>query len=205
MKLQVLNFEGHHLERIERDGEVWLRLQQIAVALGYSRNDVLQQLHARHADEFTDSMTALVDFPTSGGVQKTRIFSLRGAHLLGMFAKTEAAKRFRQWVLDVLEGKAASVHPAAQADYDLIAVLETRLAHSLETQALLKQLAGVQALVIELTSQLTKPKRTPARPITEEEIKMARAMKAQGVSLTAIAKQLGRSIASISMLTRELH
>lgn len=34
---------------------------------------------------------------------KLRIFSLRGCHLLAMFARTPVAKAFRRWVLDVIE------------------------------------------------------------------------------------------------------
>lgn len=34
---------------------------------------------------------------------KVRIFSLRGCHLLAMFARTPVAKAFRRWVLDVIE------------------------------------------------------------------------------------------------------
>lgn len=37
--------------------------------------------------------------------QKVRIFSMRGAYHLGFFARTEIAKRFRQWVLDLIEMK----------------------------------------------------------------------------------------------------
>ena len=48
-------------------------------------------------------MTALIDVQTAGGVQKVRVFSLRGAHLLGMFARTKKAKAFRRWVLDIIE------------------------------------------------------------------------------------------------------
>ena len=33
----------------------------------------------------------------------TRIFSLRGCHLIAMFARTAIAKEFRKWVLDVLD------------------------------------------------------------------------------------------------------
>lgn len=36
-------------------------------------------------------------------MQKIRVFSLRGAHLLGMFARSERAKQFRRWVLDLIE------------------------------------------------------------------------------------------------------
>ena len=48
-------------------------------------------------------MTAMVKMQTRGGEQEVRVFSLRGAHLLGMFARTERAKRFRRQVLDVLD------------------------------------------------------------------------------------------------------
>ena len=48
-------------------------------------------------------MTAVVTLPTEGGPQETRIFSLRGCHLLAMFARTPVAKEFRKWCLDVIE------------------------------------------------------------------------------------------------------
>ena len=35
--------------------------------------------------------------------KKVRIFSLRGAHLIAMFARTPVAKEFRRWVLDILD------------------------------------------------------------------------------------------------------
>ena len=48
-------------------------------------------------------MTQVMPLPTAGGVQQVRVFSLRGAHLLGMLANTDKAKAFRRWVLDVLD------------------------------------------------------------------------------------------------------
>ena len=48
-------------------------------------------------------MTALIEVPTAGGIQTVRVFSLRGAHLLGMLARSERAKEFRRWVLDTIE------------------------------------------------------------------------------------------------------
>lgn len=76
---------------------------QIATALQYSSVQRIVELYTRHADEFTDAMTAVVTLPTEGGPQETRIFSLRGCHLLAMFARTPVAKAFRRWVLDVLD------------------------------------------------------------------------------------------------------
>lgn len=48
-------------------------------------------------------------------MRETRIFSLRGCHLLGMLAKTETAKAFRRWVLDVLADYAERGRRAAAA------------------------------------------------------------------------------------------
>lgn len=38
--------------------------------------------------------------------KKVRVFSLRGAHLIAMFASTPVAKEFRRWVLDLIEKEA---------------------------------------------------------------------------------------------------
>ncbi|WP_164561484.1 BRO-N domain-containing protein [Nitratidesulfovibrio vulgaris] len=99
----ALAFQNTSFDVIDQNGKPWLRSPQIAEALGYSQANRVVDLYARHADEFTDSMTAVITLPTSGGPQETRIFSLRGCHLLAMFARTSVAKAFRVWVLDVLE------------------------------------------------------------------------------------------------------
>lgn len=103
MSHSALVFQSTAFDVVDRSGQPWLRVQQIAVALGYKRADILQQVHAAHSEEFTDSMTAVVKLPTAGGEQDVRIFSLRGAHLLGMFARTAKAAEFRRWVLDILD------------------------------------------------------------------------------------------------------
>ena len=95
----------------------WLRGPQIAGALGYNRDDRLSDLYSRNADEFTSDMTQVMRLPTAGGVQQVRVFSLRGAHLLGMLANTDKAKAFRRWVLDVLDKEAAKIASAAQPIY----------------------------------------------------------------------------------------
>ena len=96
----------------------WLRGLQIASALGYKNPSVdIKNLHARNADEFTPDMTQVMPLPTAGGVQQVRVFSLRGAHLLGMLANTDKAKSFRRWVLDVLDKEAAKIASAAQPIY----------------------------------------------------------------------------------------
>ena len=111
---QSLSFNGVELEVFHENSEYWIRSPQIAVALGYQRTDRVSELFSRHSEEFTESMTRVVTLPTEGGPQETRIFSLRGCHLLAMFARTPVAKRFRVWVLDILEQFAAG-EQAAQA------------------------------------------------------------------------------------------
>ncbi len=101
----VLTFQETEFDVVDIHNVPWLRLPQIGVALGYENPYKLQQLHARNADEFTEEMTQVLELPTAGGVQPVRVFSPRGCYLLGMLARTDRAKAFRQWVLDVLEGR----------------------------------------------------------------------------------------------------
>lgn len=114
-RTRVLKFHSVSMPIIRRDGEVWVRGAQIAPALGYKNGEkAIKDIYIRNTAEFTDRMTALVKLPTPGGEQEVRIFSLRGAHLLGMFARTARAAEFRRWVLDVLEqSPQAAPKPAA--------------------------------------------------------------------------------------------
>lgn len=102
---QSLCFQSVEFDVIPQNSQPWVRGYQIGTALGYGENaDVsIRKLYTRHAEEFTPAMTAVVTLPTEGGPQETRIFSLRGCHLLAMFARTPVAKAFRKWVLDVIE------------------------------------------------------------------------------------------------------
>lgn len=104
---QALCFNDVSFDVVPQKSQPWVRGSQIATALQYSSAQRVIELYARHADEFTEAMTAVVTLPTEGGPQETRIFSLRGCHLIAMFARTPVAKAFRRWVLDVLDKLAA--------------------------------------------------------------------------------------------------
>jgi len=103
----LLTFQDTAFEIVDWQGQPWLLGPQIAGALGYNREDRIADLYSRNADEFTPQMTEVIDYPTAVGLRAVRIFSLRGAHLLGMLARTPRAAEFRHWVLDVLEGRTA--------------------------------------------------------------------------------------------------
>ena len=108
---QSLCFNDFTLSPIIREEQPWFSAPQIARALGYKREDKVSQIYQRNADEFTENMTQVVEsvvepqFEVLGNLVngKVRIFSLRGCHLLAMFARTPVAKAFRKWVLDVIE------------------------------------------------------------------------------------------------------
>ncbi|MBN4667189.1 Bro-N domain-containing protein [Pandoraea nosoerga] len=101
----VLVFEDVEFDIVDVHNVPWLRAPQIEAALGYEKRGAINTLYDRNFDEFTDEMTQLVELDTAGGRQQVRIFSPRGCYLLGMLARTERAKAFRAWVLDVLEGR----------------------------------------------------------------------------------------------------
>lgn len=113
-----LTFQQTAFHPVAHKGEIWLTSSELAAALGYKKSDAVTQIFSRYHDEFTDNMsttlkmsvvrkTGVVDIPV-------RVFSLRGAHLIAMFASTQKAKEFRRWVLDVLDRDVAQSPVAKQ-------------------------------------------------------------------------------------------
>ncbi|WP_323842931.1 Bro-N domain-containing protein [Moraxella sp. Pampa] len=100
--MQSLTFQNLSLTPVAIDAQIWLSSADLANALGYSRVDNITTIYNRNADEFTSSMTALIPNPKMKNAN-IRIFSLRGCHLIAMFARTKVAKEFRGWVLDILD------------------------------------------------------------------------------------------------------
>ncbi|MEF9678945.1 BRO family protein [Pectobacterium aroidearum] len=99
-----LAFHDTKFTPVKRNNKIWLTAVEIAQALGYKKSDAVTQIYDRNSDEFRNDMTETLNLSASGNYQKTvRIFSLRGAHLIAMFARTPVAKEFRRWVLDILD------------------------------------------------------------------------------------------------------
>lgn len=119
---QVLVFNEITLSPVTYQNSLWIRATELARALGYSDTRKITHLYERNADEFTPEMTQVIeitDVPEMGTLEnlrrKARIFSLRGCHLVAMFARTPVAKAFRRWVLDVLDKLDAEQHAAASS------------------------------------------------------------------------------------------
>lgn len=106
------NFQGNALVPVTGISGVWLTSADIAMALQYKSGKSITNLFNQNSDEFTSGMTQVIESVTSGNYRKkVRIFSLRGAHLIAMFARTAVAKEFRRWVLDILDKQSADMAP----------------------------------------------------------------------------------------------
>lgn len=98
------NFKGVQLSPVNDLGSVWFTSADLAAALKYKSTKSITNLFNQNNDEFSEGMTQVIESVTSGNYRKkVRVFSLRGAHLIAMFARTEVAKEFRRWVLDILD------------------------------------------------------------------------------------------------------
>ncbi|MDU4001450.1 Bro-N domain-containing protein [Pluralibacter gergoviae] len=114
-----LNFHGKALIPVENITGVWLTSSDLARALEYSNSRAVTMIYNKYADEFTSGMTQVLEVSTTGNYRKkVRVFSLRGAHLIAMFARTPVAKEFRRWVLDILDRELVqgNVNPAFNFD-----------------------------------------------------------------------------------------
>ena len=110
MNSLALTFNEVNLNPVStNDGQVWIRATQIGLALGYANPETaITKLFNRNIEEFSSSMTRLIEVHTNGGIQTIRAFTLRGAHLIAMFARTPVAKEFRKWALDILDKEVQS-------------------------------------------------------------------------------------------------
>lgn len=103
-----LNFHGMNLIPVDSVPGIWLTSTDVAKALGYKSTKSITNLFNQNSDEFSEGMTQVIESVTSGNYRKkVRVFSLRGAHLIAMFARTDVAKEFRRWVLDILDREVA--------------------------------------------------------------------------------------------------
>lgn len=107
--MQTLTFQNITLTPVSyNDAQIWLSSSDLAKALGYADVRSIANIYNRNKEEFTSGMTTVIKLITNGinGSEReleTRIFNLRGCHLIAMFARTAVAKEFRKWVLDILD------------------------------------------------------------------------------------------------------
>lgn len=120
------NFQGMELVPAPVNDGIWLTSADIAKALGYASPKSVSNIYSRNSDEFTGSMSRVIKMMTNGinndlREKSVRVFSLRGCHLIAMFATTTKAKEFRRWVLDILDREVANETVPSKFDFELYA------------------------------------------------------------------------------------
>ena len=103
-----LMFHSTAVQSFNHNNQIWITSTELSKLLKYSDSKSVTKIYSRNSDEFTNKMTMVVKLTTNGinnslREKSVRIFSLRGAHLIAMFANTEIAKEVRKWLLDLAD------------------------------------------------------------------------------------------------------
>lgn len=151
-----LNFQGKAIVPVSGMSGIWLTSAEIAAALQYKSAKSVTNLFNQNADEFTGGMTQVIESVTSGNYRKkVRVFSLRGAHLIAMFARTAVAKEFRRWVLDILDREVAHSPIAKQfTDEELVSLCYLQLWMEKSQQISKKLYPAMREIGSELSGKL---------------------------------------------------
>ncbi|MGG4606991.1 BRO-N domain-containing protein [Providencia sp. Me31A] len=93
-----LVFKGNEVIPFDNgDGKVWFTNKQLSELLEYKDESSVTRIFNRNKDEFTDGMSQTVSLTVSNKNneiqnKRVRIFSIRGAHLVGILSKTDVQK-----------------------------------------------------------------------------------------------------------------
>ncbi|MFV5373633.1 Bro-N domain-containing protein [Acinetobacter calcoaceticus] len=131
--MNSLSFNAIQFHPIQQnDEQIWISSTELAKALDYKQVDAVTKVYNRNSDEFTEKMTQVIDNSQAPNLG-VRIFSLRGCHLIAMFARTAIAKQFRKWVLDILDREVQPKHKTHKSErtslHDAHALLVAKTKH----------------------------------------------------------------------------
>ncbi|EQB4869034.1 P22AR C-terminal domain-containing protein [Enterobacter hormaechei] len=152
-------FQDVELHPVERSGNLWFSSSDLAKALGYKKTDAVTQIYSRYSDEFAANMSTTLRervVRKTGAVEMVvRFFSLRGAHLVAMFASTPKAKDFRRWALDILDREVQDSPIAKQfSDEELVSLCYLQLLMEKSQQISKKLYPAMRELGSELSGKL---------------------------------------------------
>ncbi len=123
------------LEGLQGVSQIWVRVSHICDTLGINRATFYRILE-RDPSVVPEGHTELVPWPTEGGEQPTRAYTLRVVLNVAMEVSNNRAKRLRRWLVDMLEGRAS----APRAPRDALARLPD--ARAILAQPMVRQAIG---------------------------------------------------------------
>lgn len=129
--IQIFNFESFDVRIVDRDGNPWFVVNDVAKCLGMTPRNARDLVSDLDEDE-----RAEVILPTPGGPQKTLIISESGLyHLVGKSRKPEA-KNFSRWVrkdiLPSIRKTGSYISSNCKSDLHLIKVQNQILQRTIE-------------------------------------------------------------------------
>lgn len=184
-----LIFHNTKLSTVRIKGSIWITAADLAIALKYSNTKSITNLYNQNVDEFSLGMSQVIESVTSGNYKKkVRVFSLRGAHLIAMFARTPIAKEFRIWVLNIIDREI--INPKQPAAQNLIFtcpecgsranLIESQYRHRCSTECYIKctnkHCLTTALLDIQLRQILTYPNKDKVKKTIMSMSKMDRAI-----------------------------
>lgn len=202
-QLQQYQFNTHQFRVIpDEQGEPWFIAKDVCSILGYKNASKALKDHCRKSgvtNSYTPALSNTYNLIDEGNLYRLIIKSNK-----------PQSEPFENWVCDeVLPAIRKTGNYQAQP---LLAADEITEKAALQTQntqlqAELAQQAEMLALyrfkADALEQQVKpKPKRQSRGALTQNEINAIHTLHAQGLSITAVAKQIGRSTASVSYVLR---
>lgn len=167
----ALTFNEVNFSPVQHNNQIWLSASELAKALGYEKSNAVTQIYERNKDEFASDMTTILKVSVvnsshsvenlnlrltkkTKNLEKTiRVFSLRGCHLITFFARTSVAKKFRKWVLDVLDKEigapVAKTHKSERTplhDAHALLVAKTKHLNSSDAWKIINQRFGTNSI-----------------------------------------------------------
>ena len=186
------SFQSHQLRIVERNGEPWFIAKDVAEILEYSHTPHMLRI----LDE-DEKGVHIVDRTSSGGNPEMAIISESGLYHAIFLSRKPQAKAFRRWVTEEVLPQIRKTGGYRQDDTAKHDVLIQRV-------ELLEEMLDLYRFKAQVLTERTrpKPKRRPSEPVTDEEVAQIRQMAAEGLGVCEIARQIGRSSATVSFILR---
>lgn len=211
------------LRSVVRAGQPWFVAADVCAVLGLSNTTMaLSRL-----DEDEQTLISIEGIRTGPGNPNVYVINESGLFSLILTSRKPQAKPFKRWVTHEVLPSIARTGGFQDDDGAMDGLLRAATDGQLGTAqsalqqadlfdnsvqpqpfselALMRQLHATQQRLVQLLEEQIKgKKRNPVRPLTVDEIKLARNLKAQGASQASIARHMGRSQATISLIVRDL-